>query len=230
MVDGDTGDGSDEQLGEARELSFFRGDHVMLTYGLKHVSGRYLLIPPGSERSYFVSLPGYPDLDLDRIFSANPDHYRDHLLIDLRPSEISAIEVELPTGEAFRFIQDSEGQIHVAPANESTQLPEGKPNELSMKLLFSYFTAIRFEQRTELTADSLSAVPAYNRKLASIVVDSFSGEHHSLQVFPFYEKPGSEPHLFKALVFFDDEEEALIINYIYLDVLMRGLSHYFGEK
>jgi hypothetical protein len=59
---------------------------------------------------------------------------------------------------------------------------------------------------------------------------SFSGEDHSLKVYPYFESPGEEPHLFKALVVYNQEPEALLINYIYLDVLMRGLPHYIGEK
>jgi hypothetical protein len=104
------------------------------------------------------------------------------------------------------------------------------PNELGMKLLFSYFTSIRFEQRAGIPADSLIGAAAIERKLASVRVTSFSGEQHSMQVFSFHETPGSKPHLFRALVLYNDEQDALFVNYIYLDVLMRGLSHYFGEK
>jgi len=99
-----------------------------------------------------------------------------------------------------------------------------------MKLLFSYFTSIRFEQSSGISAGSLSRGVENGRKMATIGVESFSGESYSLQVFSYFEKPGSEPHLFKALVLYNDQEEAMIVNYIYLDVLMRGLSHYFGEK
>ena len=49
-------------------------------------------------------------------------------------------------------------------------------------------------------------------------------------VFPYREKPDAEAHMFKALVIYNNKPEALVVNYIYLDVLMRDLSHYFGEK
>jgi len=207
-----------------KEITFFKGDKVLLAYRLKAESGRYLLHPFASEKAYFVSLPGYPDLDLDRVFSATPDHYREHLLIDLRPSDISSIEIELSSGEAFRFSQDLEGHIACDPVNDSTFLPEAAPNELAMKLLFSYFTSIRYERHAGIRADSLS------QKMASIAVTSISGEHHSLHVFPYQASPGSKTDLFRALVLYNDEQDALFVNYIYLDVLMRGLSHYFGEK
>jgi len=222
--------GSDGSQGDPREVTFFKGDKVLLTYTFRNVSGRTLVHPNGSETVFYVSLPGYPGVDLDRVFSANSDHYLAHLLLDLRPSEILAIEIDRASGEAFRFTQDQLGNIRCDPANENTPLPEGKPNEHAMKLLFSYFTSIRFDQISDISADSLSGAGEHGQKMATILVESFSGESYSLQVFPYYEKPGSEPHLFKALVLFNDQEDAMIVNYIYLDVLMRSLSHYFGEK
>ena len=219
---GDAGEG-------VREVVFFKGDRILLQFRLTRASGKFLVHPEGSRKAYYVSLPGYPDLDLERVFSANPDHYREHLLIDLRPSEIRSIEIDLAGGESFSFIQDEEGQIVCQPADERTRIPGGEPNELAMKLLFSYFMSVRYEQRAGIAADSL--LPGQEAAMmARIQVSSFGGEHHSMQVFPYYETADSEPHLFRALVLYNQEEEALFINYIYLDVLMRGLSHYFGEK
>jgi len=230
IVEGEKGKTFKESPGESRELTFFKGDRIDKSYLLKAVSGRYLLVPEESERAYFVALPGYPDLDLGRVFSATPDHYRDHLLMDLRPSDISTIEMDLASGEHFRFRQDPEGNIRCEPVHTNTQLPEGVANELSMKLLFSYFTSIRYEQSTGISADSLLGIPGQSNKLASIRVESYAGEQHTLKVFPYQKIPGSDPHLFRALVLYNDEQDAVIVNYIYLDVLMRGLSHYFGEK
>lgn len=215
---------------ESRQITYFRGQKQELSYRLKAMSGKYLLLPDASEIAYYVALPGYPDLDLDRIFSANPDHYRDHLLIDLRPSDISSIEIDLGSGEAFRFTQDQGGNITCHPANENTIIPDIKPNELTTKLLFSYFTSIRFEQKAGIPADSLLKADTPFQPMARIEVESASGEVYSLRVFSYLDFPDSKPDLFRALVIFNDERDALFINYIYLDVLMRGLSHYFGEK
>jgi hypothetical protein len=219
-----------ESMEEFREVTFYKGERILLRFRLKKASGKILLHPEGSRKAFYVSLPGYPDLDLERVFSANPDHYREHLLIDLRPSEIRSIAIELAGGESFRFTQDEKGQIICQAANESTRIPEGEPDELAIKLLFSYFTSIRYEQRTSIKADTLLQDQALAGQMARVSLQAFSGEQHSMRVFPYYETPGAEAHLFKALVLYNQEQEALVINYIYLDVLMRGLSHYFGEK
>ncbi|MCK5066778.1 MAG: hypothetical protein KAR16_05045 [Bacteroidales bacterium] len=216
--------------GETRRITWFKGDRALLTYGFTAVSERFLVIPPRSDRAYYVTVSGYPDLNLDKVFSSTSDHYREHLLIDLLPSEISRIEIELSSGEAFHFSQDSEGNIRMEADNEYTILPEEGPDEQAIRLLFSYFTSIRFEKRAGIPADSLSGSGLSGTPMATLHVVSFSGEDHTLRVYPYLELPGDEPHLFRALVLYNQEQEALFVNYIYLDVLMRGLTHYFGEK
>jgi hypothetical protein len=221
---------SDSLLGDTRFVTFLEGDKVLLSYELSSYSGRFLLTLPNSETAYYVRVPGYSGLDLSRVFSASPDHYRDRLLMDLRPSEISVLEIELASGESFRFIQDKGGDISCEALNKQTVLPQGEPDELAIQLLFSYFTSVRYEQVAGIAADSLREFFPVEQKMARIGIESFSGEHHSLQVFSYLETPASDPHQFRALVLYNDRQEALFVNYIYLDVLMRGLSHYFGEK
>ncbi len=223
-------DESGDFPGESREITFYRAQKQVLSYRLKTVSGKCLLLPDASDKAYYVALPGYPGLDFDRIFSATPDHYRDHLLIDLRPSDIRSIEIELASGEAFSFTRDQEGAISCKALNVSTLIPDKKPDDLATKLLFSYFTSIRFERMAGIPADSLLKADSRYKPMAGIRVESTGGDSYSLNVFSYQNFPNSEPDLFRALVLYNDEKEALIINYIYLDVLMRGLSHYFGEK
>jgi len=226
--------GLDKDLGpgpeNVRRITWYKGNRTMLSFGFASVSGKFMVIPPGSGRAYYVTVSGYPGLELDRVFSSASNHYREHLLIDLLPSEISQIGIELPSGEAFRFLQDSAGNIRVETQGDSIPVPEENTNELAIRLLFSYFTSIRFESRSGIAADSLSGPVSVNSPLATLHVHSFSGEDHLLKIYPYHESPGDEAHLFRALVIYNQEPEALFINYIYLDVLMRGLSHYLVEK
>jgi len=229
---GDEDPGSNS--GEARRITWFKGNKALLSFGFASVSGKYLVIPPRSERAYYVTVSGYPDLKLDKVFSSASNHYREHLLIDLLPSEISRIGIALPSGEVFHFIQDSAGNIRMENDSENDResilVPGEDHNELAIRLLFSYFTSIRYEKRAGIAAESLSEPGTSNLALATLHVSSFAGEDHILRVYPYHESKGDEAHLFQALVIYNQEPEALFVNYIYLDVLMRGLSHYLGEK
>ena len=220
-------EGDGPASGTGRVIRFFAGNHEVLAYEMFSQGEQFLLRPAGSGRSYYVSVTGYTGLDLGQVFSASANHYRKHILIDLLPSEIASIQIERPEGEAFEFRQDQEGNIACIALNDQTSLPEREPEELAVRLLFSYFTSIRYEERSGIMREELESEREKYPQLGLIQVAATSGLRHTLQIFPSYPAGGSYPDMFRALVLFDQEPEALVVKYIYLDVLMRGLSHYF---
>jgi len=220
--------GSADQQG--RSVQFFEGEKLVLEYKILTTGSQYMVSPEGSNQTYFISIAGYGNQNLEKVFSSAANHYREHLLIDLLPSEVSLIEIELAGGAAFRFTQDEEGSIDCLPSNPQTVLPPGPLDELATRLLFSYFTSIRYEQLAGIRAGALTADGDTIKRMARLHVESHQGIKHTLQVFPFNETPSAEAHMFKALVIHNNDPEVLVVNYIFLDVLMRDLSHYFGEK
>ncbi len=213
-----------------KSITFLKGEKVVRAYRFAAHGDHYEVSSSRSDQNFLVSIAGYPDLNLDRVFSSSVDHYREHLLIDLLPSEISYVQVELANGHAFRFTQRENGDITCSPANAKTTLPSGSPDNLSTRLLFSYFTPIRYEKRAGITVDEFTDTEGFNGRIATLQVGSYKGEEYSLQVYPYHFAPGEEAHLFQALVLYNNGPDMLVVNYIYLDVLMRDLSHYFGGK
>jgi hypothetical protein len=212
---------------QRRIIRFYSGERRVLAYELFSDGEQYMLHPEGSARTYYVSVSGFTGLDLNRVFSTAANHYRQHLLIDLLPSEISLIEIELSNGHSFRFTQDPQGEIVISGNNEQTPVPSGKPDELAVRLLFSYFTAIRFEGLAGIMKDELENQGMEFPWLARLHVESREGENHTLRIYPYYPSEEGERDMFRALVLYNNEPEALVVNYIYLDVLMRDLTHYF---
>ena len=216
--------------GQGRKVRYYEGGKTVVEYGFESRDGKYLVWPDGSDLGFYVSVSGYGDVYLEKVFSSTADHYREHLLMELIPSEISRIEIELQGGQGFQFTQNDRGRIACLPANEATVLPAGPLDTLAVRLLFSYFTSLSYEQRTEIDAEGLLADGVLKDRMARILVESNRGEKHILQVFPYHESKGAGAHMFKALVIHNDDPGVLLVNYIYLDVLMRDVSHYFGEK
>ncbi len=212
-----------------RKIRFYKGEKVALSYTLESAGGQYMVRPARADRNFLVSVAGFSGMNLEKIFSSAPDHYRQHMLVELLPSEILRIEVELPGGESFRFTQDENGEISCLTPGDGGPEERVPTDELSVRLLFSYFTSIRYETRSGISAQELASSSATEERLARIHVESRGGESHTLQVFPFYEEPGAAAHMFKALVLHNNDEEAIVVKYIYLDVLMRGLSHYVAR-
>ncbi len=224
--------------GPVRKITFYKAGRPVHQFDFQVDGNRYMVTPKGSSHRYFVAVAGYPGLDMDRVFSSSANHYREHLLIDLLPSEIARIDISLQNGDQFCFVQDENGNLSCYVDGDPAPVPPGKLNELAIRLLFSYFTFIRYERKSGITEVSPEGVPTHSQleggkaghRMALLHVESFKGEKHALEVFPYYTGPGKEADMFRALVRHNNGKELLVVNYIYLDVLMRKLTHYFGEK
>jgi hypothetical protein len=216
------------EMDQARRVRFYRGEKSLLAYSVMEREGQFLVRPAGSDHLYSVTLPGYAGLDLDRVFSSDRNHYREHLLIDLLPSDIRHIEVERKGEEGFRFTMDDLGEILCTLPGRDSTLEAGLLDDLSIRLLFSYFTAIRYSEKATGDLDSLTAGDMEERWLGRLYVESKQGEKHRLEVYSMPGEQGEESHMFRAIVAYNNEPVPLIINYIFLDVLMRGLSSYFA--
>lgn len=216
--------------GEVRKVGLYHGNRTVLKYDMKPMGNRVAVRPSGSDRAYFMTLPGYADLGIYRIFSSASNHYRDHLLIDLLPSEISYIEVERKGEEPFGFAMDQEGEITCRLPRLDSTLASRVLDDLSIRLLFSYFTAIRYEEIAGGTRNDPIPGSVEERWLARLYIESRLGEKHTLNVYSIPGEDGHGSHMFRAHVLHNDDTRPLVVNYIYLDVLMRGLTHYLAGE
>ncbi|MFH0756942.1 MAG: hypothetical protein V2B15_06630 [Bacteroidota bacterium] len=209
-----------------RRVRFYDGKKLVLNDQIGTVENRFLVKSELSDQIFSVSMPGYAGLDLNRVFSCHADHYREHMLIDLLPSEIRYIEVEPKGEEPFRFTMDEQGEITCSLPDLDSILSPGELDELSIRLLFSYFTSIRYEEQAGDVPCVQSEAADQERWLARLYVESRQGETHSLNVFSMPGEGGTKNQLFYAIVLHNGDPEPLVIKYIYLDVLMRGLDSY----
>jgi len=211
---------------EGVSVIFMRDERELLKYNLYFNEGRHLLHLPGSEKFYLVSIPGYETIPLEKVFSPVTSHYHEQHLVGLLPGEISLLEVYLPAESHFMIRQDSKGTYECHDLEAGRRIPADSLDDRAIRLLLSYFAGIRYEQvYDEMDAASLRGDRG-NGMMAKLVVMSFQGERYTLEVYPLPEGPGDRPDMFRALVIYNDRPDVLIVNYIYLDVLMRGLEHY----
>lgn len=284
-----------KEPGAVLEILFRKGNREAGHFFFVASASGYMVAAPGADRYFGVELPGYSGLSLEKFFSGNPDHYRQHLLVDLLPSEIAAVEVVPWKGTAFVVRQDSAYNISVRLAETGADVT-AEVDEHKIRLLFSYFNAIRYDrvagpgevdrgslhgaeaagnQQGEMARGSVpGAVAAGNEPgevargsvpgaadtenmqgevapakvraaadggslseemvagslpsapWASVAVTAFDGVRRQFDVYQWV-KPGAErPDLFEALVVFNGRPLLLVMNYYYLDLLVRGLEDY----
>jgi hypothetical protein len=220
-------EGASEQQ---RMVRFMKQDKEVLSYRVYPHRDRLLLGPEGSDKVYSMTLPGYQDLDLGTVYSVHVNHYREHVLIDLLPSEIRFLEVERQGESAFRFEMDHKGDIRGLVRKEGIWVAADSLEDLSVRLLFSYFTNIRFERKLESRSDAARASLVPQRYLGRLFVGAVSGETYQLEIYSMPGTEEDETHMHQALVKYNSAPDPLVVNYIFLDVLMRPLGHYYVDK
>lgn len=213
----------------ASELSYYSRGRLVLRYESLNSEGRFMVRPEGTEKKFAVSLPGFPELDLDRVFSNLESHYLERLLISMLPAEILSIEVKKRGHPAFRFTSDKNGELTCLMPESDSLVPLDMLDEEAVRMLFTYFTGIRFEEKAAGFPGPAEALSG-ERWLANISLESFSGEKHSLQVYSLPGTEGVGTHMFNAMLIHNQNPEPLLVKYIYLDVLMRDLSAYIGDN
>ncbi len=212
-----------KEIGAAVEVQFRKGKREAGRFFFAPSGSGYIVFTHGAEQCYGVELPGYSGLSLEKIFSGNPDHYRKHLLADLLPSEIAFVEVKPREGTAFVALQDSVYDVRVMRGADGTDIT-AEVDERKVRMLFSYFNAIRYSRVAgpgDVVEDALPSEP-----WASVVVTTFDGVRRKFDIYQWV-KPGEVvPDLFEALVIFNERPLLLVVNYYYLDLLVRGLEDY----
>ena len=203
---------------------FSKGGKNLLAYWLGAEKGGLIIRPEHGSDLYRVSLPGYTGVKLETVFSSAPNHYREHMLIHLLPSDIHRLEVELRSREAYCFLMDRSGVLSLELPAESDLSPAGVLDELSVRRLFSYFTAIRYE---DLLEPDPSLTPDSEFWMGSLKLETFTGESHRLEVYSLEDEAGGGSHMFLARVLYNDAPGVLVVKYLYLDVLLRDLSRFF---
>lgn len=205
-------------------LSFFEGRKLLSSFRFMVIRGKNVIYREGAANAYIVQLPGYNDLTLKKVYSADSDHFRDHLLVSMLPDEIAEIRIMPLHGSAFSVKQDSASRLEV----KDLEGHEITISERKVRLLLSYFSAIRFEEylgTEKIPADFDSSSPS-----AKIMVRDFGRGSRELEIFSWIKPGEDEPDLFNALVLFDEDPQLMIVNYTYLDLLIRGLEFYLPTQ
>jgi len=213
-------------LNQIAKISFFQKKKLTGEFWFGSRASEFLVFSEGTENFFGVELIGYESYPLSRIFSQNPDHYREHLLIDLLPDEIRSIRVIPLSGKSFRAEQDSSRNIWVKEIPGEIDVT-ALISEEKVGMLFSYFNAIRYTKI--LSQKELANARWPETSIADIQVLTTNDELYALEIFAWILKEEEEPDIFRALVRFNGHSEVLAVDYFYLDLIMRGLEKYYSQ-
>lgn len=203
------------------EFTFADGNKVKGSFTFLKANNKYYIFEYPAAVVYGVELPGYEDYSLEKIFSVNIDHYKQHVLLSLLPTDINSVNITPLEGDSFSIIYDGKFRFINQQHNEdlSSQI-----DTFQVKMFLSYFNVIRYEEK--LHHDSLSDNAINEVPSAEVNVIDQTGTSANFEIYPWY-RDGTVPDIYDCIVVFNDDTSYYYrMKYYYVDLLIRDLYTY----
>ncbi len=187
-------------------------------------NGNNLLHREGSKKIYSVELSGADADKLSKVFSDNPDNWRDRTIIDLLPDEIFMVKVLHPHSLNEDFVIRMENKIPLLfESDGKTRIPDQIVDHEKLLMYVSYFINIFYDYsiQDDLPAGySFAESPDYIITIIPVSADSVK-----MAVFKFFKD--NKVDIFKAGIKLNDNPQILVTRYIAIDLILRKKSDFF---
>lgn len=187
--------------------------------------GNNLIHREGSKKIYSVEISGHSEMDLSQVFSDDPDYWKDRMIMDFLPDEISVIEVRHPADPGNDFMIRMENKVPVMYESDGRmRIPSEMLDPEKMNMFSSYFINIFYDytlKNTQTEWQSVAQTPSH-----IISVTPLTGRTVKIAVYPLY-KNGS-PDIFRVGIRMNDQQELLVARYIAIDLILRKKSDFFS--
>lgn len=205
--------------------SFFVGDDVIDNHGA------YMQIAK-SDYPYIVHIPGY-ESGLNNTFIANHYEWRDPVVINLTPSQIKKVKVQISSKEEESFIFLNNNGIFEFRDIENNQIPGFEFDVLKTQRFVSAFSELYFEKL--IYGNNLAEANKHMDTIPSFIIE-LEGINSKLTNLKLYHKILTDnekaelgveidvdPNLFYLLI--NDNDYALA-RYFVFNRILRPLSFY----
>jgi len=210
-------------MSASTRFTLFRNNKPLHVFRVLSSDNRVLMTGKSGEEIYSVELPGFDLATLAKVFSNEPDHYREHLLLSLLPGEIRDLTIRPFSSTSFRVVQDSTNEVQVYDP-ESGQVLTDSISIHEIRMLLSYFNTIRYERR--INDAEIPEILDPNAPDAGFVVKQTDGRVHQFQIWKWIPEGAGEADLYRALVKVNGIPGFMLVNFKYLDLILRELQVY----
>jgi hypothetical protein len=186
-------------LDKGTKLTFYNNKQIINSFKIcKHNNSIYGILE-NSQNPYRLSLRGFPDIDLTKIYSANAEHWMMNLLLDLEPAAIKSIFLEylLEPEQGFQIEKLSDNQFYLSKKGRFIPIQNTDPEIITEYL--SFFNDIRYYNVSDSTGVKKEIIdtqkPFFHLRLCNInnTINEIWGYNK-----PNLESDDSDPYEFYA--------------------------------
>jgi hypothetical protein len=214
-------------LDKGTKLTFYYNNRIINSFKICKQNNTIYGVLENSRNPYKLSLRGFPDIDLTKIYSANAEHWMMNLLLDFDPSVIKSILLEYPLKpeKGFQIEKMSDGQFYLGKTGRFAPLQNTDPEILTEYL--SFFNDIRYYHVCDSTGIEKELTdtqkPFFHLRLCNIndTITEIWGYNK-----PNLESDNSDPYEFYATC---KERGIMLLKYNDFDPILVNID-YFLKK
>jgi hypothetical protein len=220
-------DSINQQLKNGTRISFYEGKRRIYSFLLCKWENMLFARNIRSEKPFRVSVKGYPNIDLVRVFSASATDWTSNILIDLTPDAIEQVKIDYPSKQSrsFHLIVAENGKYTLF-GPDSTNLSLKVDHEIA-KEYCSFFSKIRF---THLP-DSVKVDIAVIRNQKPLFILNIKSSGNKPIRLEGYQKVDSLTHVADSYRFYtiDPDRGLILLNFSDFDPILVS-PEYFLKK
>jgi hypothetical protein len=131
-------------LDKGTKIAFYDNNRIINSFRICKQNNTIYGVLEGSHNPYKLSLRGFPDIDLIKIYSAKAEHWKMNVLINFDPSAIKSIilEYSLKPENSFQLEKKDDGQFYLSKSGRFSALQNTDPEILAEYL--SFFSDIKY--------------------------------------------------------------------------------------
>ena len=184
-----------------------------------------------SSEPYVVKIPGFKG-QISQLFISDENFWRDKIVFDYLPQNISTITVEYPKSQdkSFRIKNFNDGSFALINGNN---VPETDFNVEKVARYFTYFQKIQFEDViSDWPTEKVNSV-LDNSPSVQITVENIQGVKTEIKIYPKTLEAGvdefgdkTEFDLNRAYAMLNNNKELLLIQFYTFDPLLKEIDYF----
>ncbi len=215
-------------LNKGISLKLFHNDNIIkslyIYYEDKNLPGTYMM-DSRMLKPYMVSLIGYNNNNIEKLFSLNPAVWRDNILFDMKPAEIYSIEIIYPRqpDASFKIINQA-GKEPLLFSLKSA-VPEIKANTEELKDYLSYFVGVHYVVNDyEVDRTKLQEL------FATLKIISTKQQKYELKAYRKLQPDGKGFDINYYYILEEQDTIPLLVKYTETDPIMKTFSDFINSN
>ena len=215
-----------------RHVQIYSGNHLLRSFFIGYdtsESRSTVYMKEGSKKPYFLKLKGYSLSDISLLFSPRVRFWRDNILFNCKPAEISVIQVEYPGNQSQSFT------IRINPDNKPELIKTITGEKMKNSDVNEVFHYLYYFSGISYHLPDTDSLPSMNDSLpfAEIGITDISGTQVQVKLYRKALKINSgetqQFDLYWCYGQINNEEEIVSIKYMDIDPILKELDDFLKK-